>query len=109
MTLLVVERVTHGTRGLLTRWMLEVHPGVFLGTLSSRVRQTLWEQLVNGRRRPLTSALLMAYRSPGEQGFEVVPAGKGSRSVFDYDGLRLLGRELAKTTPPPRRGRDPME
>ncbi|MEI8259518.1 MAG: type I-E CRISPR-associated endoribonuclease Cas2e, partial [Deltaproteobacteria bacterium] len=39
---IVVERATPGLRGQLTRWMLEVRAGVFVGTLSSRVRDKLW-------------------------------------------------------------------
>lgn len=107
MTVFVLERVTPGTRGMLTRWMLEVHPGVFIGTLSARVRDKLWEQLVEKRRgAKKVPALLMAYRFPGEQGFKLVTAGEGSRTVFDFDGLALLGRAGASKAGS-RRGRKP--
>lgn len=93
MTVIVAERVTPGTRGLLTRWMLEVHPGVFIGTLSGRVRDALWNEVL-AKRRTRAGAMLMAYRSPGEQGFVLLTAGQGSRQAFDYDGLMLLGRPV---------------
>jgi len=38
MTVIILERVPVGVRGELTRWMLEIHTGVFVGTLSARVR-----------------------------------------------------------------------
>jgi CRISPR-associated protein Cas2 len=103
LTVIVAERVTPGTRGLLTRWMLEVHPGVFVGTLSSRVRDALWTELLSRRRRVGTSALLMAHRTPGEQGFQLVSSGQGSRTIFDYDGLTLVGKLVNDATPPRRR------
>jgi CRISPR-associated endoribonuclease Cas2 subtype I-E len=35
LTVIIVERATPGLRGQLTRWMLEVRAGVFVGTLSA--------------------------------------------------------------------------
>jgi CRISPR-associated protein Cas2 len=96
MTVLVVARVTVSLRGKLTRWMLEVHPGVFVGTLSARVRERLWA-LVTGSRR--TGACTLIARAPGEQGFSLTTAGDPGRAVVDYDGMLLLRR------PPLARGR----
>jgi len=45
MTVIILERVPVGVRGELTRWMLEIHTGVFVGTLSARVRDLLWDQV----------------------------------------------------------------
>ena len=42
MTVLVLERVPAGLRGFLSRWFLEVQANVFVGTVSSRVRDNLW-------------------------------------------------------------------
>jgi CRISPR-associated protein Cas2 len=87
MTVIIVTRVTPALRGTLTRWLLEVHPGVFVGSISTRVRARLWE-LVQNRRR-LGACTLIA-RSTREQGFTIETAGDPRRRVVDFDGLQLL-------------------
>ena len=89
MTLIVVERVTPSVRGLLSLWMLELRAGVFLGTLSPRVREEVWG-VVCGKKR--LGACLMASRALNEQGFVGQTSGEGSRTVRDFDGLMLLGK-----------------
>ena len=87
MIVIVVERATPGLRGQLTRWMLEVRAGVFVGTLSPRVRDKLWA-LVKAR-NPNGGSLLVA-RAHNEQGFFVETHGDTSRQVFDNEGLWLV-------------------
>lgn len=89
MTLIVLTRVTRSLRGKLTRWMLELKPGVFLGTMSARVREKLWS-LVTGSRR--LGACMLVTRAANEQGFRIVTAGDADRKIVDYDGLVMLGR-----------------
>ena len=92
--MIIVERATPGLRGQLTRWMLEVRAGVFVGTLSSRVRDKLWA-LVKAR-NPKGGSLLVA-RAQNEQGFFVETHGDTSRQVVDIEGLCLV----RKPAPPP--------
>lgn len=92
MTVLVVSRVTPALRGMLTRWLLEVHPGVFVGTVSHRVRVRLWD-MVQGRKR--LGACLLVCRAPNEQGFTLEACGEPRRRVVDYDGLHLLATNPA--------------
>lgn len=87
MTVIVVSRVTPGLRGALTRWMLEVHPGVFVGTVSARVRDRLWS-MVQGRLRLGACTLLATAKN--EQGFSIATAGDARRRVVDHEGLQLL-------------------
>lgn len=74
-------------RGALTRWLLEVTPELYVGTVSARVRQELWEA---------TSACVdegvavLLYPSDNEQGFEIRMAGQRRRSPIDFDGLTLI-------------------
>jgi CRISPR-associated protein Cas2 len=89
MTVIVVERVTPALRGTLTRWMLEIHAGVFVGTLSARVREKLWD-LVRSRKR--LGACTMVARAANEQGFTIACSGDTSRKTRDYDGLVLLSK-----------------
>jgi CRISPR-associated protein Cas2 len=84
---IIVERAPPGLRGQLTRWMLEVRAGVFVGTLSPRVRDKLWE-LVKAR-NPRGGSLLVS-RAHNEQGFVVETCGDTSRQVLDIEGLLLV-------------------
>ena len=92
MIVIIVERATPGLRGQLTRWMLEVRAGVFVGTLSPRVRDKLWE-LVKAR-NPKGGSLLVA-RTHNEQGFVVETHGDTSRQILDMEGLWLVRKPTA--------------
>lgn len=91
MTLIIVERATAALRGQLTRWMLEVQAGVFVGTLSARVREKLWELT---KLRIRKGGTLLVYRAQNEQGFVVESHGDTSRTVFENEGLLLVRRPL---------------
>lgn len=91
MTVIIVERASPGLRGHLTRWMLEVRAGVYVGTLSARVRDKLW-QLVKARNA--AGGSLLIYRARNEQGFVVESDGDTSRSIFEIDGLQLVRKPL---------------
>lgn len=87
MTVVIVSRVTAALRGTLTRWLIEVHPGVFVGTVSARVRERLW-RMVQGRRRLGACTLITAAKN--EQGFAIEAHGEARRRLVDFDGLQLL-------------------
>ena len=91
MTVIIVERAKPGLRGQLTRWMLEVRAGVFVGTLSARVRAKLWALVC---KRNIQGGSVLIYRSPNEQGFIVETFGDTSRSIVDMEGLLLVRRPL---------------
>ena len=42
MVIMLLERVSPGLRGELTRWLLELKAGVFVGRVSAMVRERLW-------------------------------------------------------------------
>lgn len=86
---MVLERTPTSLRGLLTRWLLEVRAGVFVGTVSSRVRDELWRAVSSSRR---AGSCLLAHVASNEQGFVIRTAGDPARAVVDFDGLMLLRR-----------------
>jgi CRISPR-associated protein Cas2 len=73
--------------------MLEVRAGVFVGSVSRRVRDGLWAEL---RQRRGLGALTLICRAPNEQGFAIQTAGDGSRELRDYDGLALLAAPVPR-------------
>ena len=46
MVVLVLTACPPGLRGDVSRWLLEIAPGVFVGRLSARVRELLWDRVV---------------------------------------------------------------
>lgn len=97
MVVFILERVSPGLRGELTRWMLEPKAGVFLGRLSGMVRDRLWEKI--GSRKGDRGAALMIFSADTEQGYDFRILGDTSRLVEDFDGLKLV------CLPKPREGK----
>lgn len=87
LTVIVVERVTAGVRGDLSRWMLQPGTGVFVGDISAMVRDRLWERLCNHRG---AGACVMVSAAANEQGFELRQHGDRSRTLIDLDGFALV-------------------
>lgn len=88
MVVLVLTACPVGLRGLLTRWLLEISAGVFVGNVSTRVRDELWTQVLDlvkdGR-------ALMVFADDSEQGYSF-RAHKHHWEVRDLDGLTLMRR-----------------
>jgi CRISPR-associated protein Cas2 len=87
MMVLIVERAPAGLRGELTRWLLEPRAGVFVGRVSATVREKLWERTCKGLKG---GAAMLIWRTNNEQGFEFQIWGDPSRSVTDWEGLKLV-------------------
>ena len=87
MVVLMLERVPPGLRGDLSRWMIEPKSGIFLGRMTARLRDKIWEKAVVGSKG---GACLQAWSSPTEQGFIVRTHGDTSRKIVDLEGLHLV-------------------
>ena len=86
MIVLILERVTPSVRGELTRWLIQPKTGVFVGRVSARVRDRLWERIVKSRR---DGAALLVHAAETEQGFAIRTAGETSKLMWDFEGLIL--------------------
>lgn len=87
MIVLILERVPAGLRGELTRWLLELRAGVFVGKVSAMVRDKLWERVCEGMKG---GGGLLVYHADTEQGFAIRYWGETDRKVEEFDGLQLL-------------------
>lgn len=76
-------------RGELTRWFLEVKPGVFVGNVNARIRDLLWERVVAGSE---SRGAVMLYSTNTEQGFAIQVHGNPRRTVVDMEGVQLIYR-----------------
>jgi len=97
MTVIVLTLCPAGLRGLLTRWLLEISAGVFIGNPSSRVRDLLWDEVTSyaGKGRAL-----LAYTTDNEQGFAFRTHDHAWRPV-DHEGLTLIHRPSERTATTP--------
>lgn len=89
MTVVVLIAAPEGLRGHLTRWMVEVNAGVFVGNPSRRIRDRLWDLLAT---RIGDGQAILVELANNEQGWSVRTAGKDRWRPTDFDGLILSAR-----------------
>lgn len=96
MVVLVLTACPAGLRGYLTRWLLEISPGVFVGHVTARVRDLLWHEVqVNTK----DGRALMVHSVRGEQrlAFKV---HRHDWMPTDFDGLQLMMRPTEPSATP---------
>lgn len=91
MTVIVLTNCPVGLRGLLTRWLMEIAPNVFIGTPSARVRQVLWDEVRTYRGQ---GRAILTYTTNNEQGFAFETFEHSWRPV-DHEGMVLIERPRA--------------
>ncbi|GIW07765.1 MAG: type I-E CRISPR-associated endoribonuclease Cas2 [Dehalococcoidia bacterium] len=89
---LLLERVPVRLRGKLTRWLLEVRAGVFVGRPPAVVREKLWQLAVRDAGR---GSIVMIHQSDTEQGYRIQTWGDPTRRIVEKDGLYLVQRRRA--------------
>ena len=87
MITLVLSASPAKLRGHLTRWLMEITPGVYVGRISPRVRDELWtlvtSTLDSGR------AIMTYPTNKNEQGF-IVRVHRSQWEPTDMEGLTLM-------------------
>lgn len=91
MIVLLVEKAAPSLRGELTRWLIEPHSGVFVGCVSARVRDLLWQRVCRSIR---DGAAILIYPAPVEQGFVIRSVGETTRLIEDFEGVTLIKRRI---------------
>jgi len=103
---MILENVPVGLRGELTRWLLEPHPGVFVGHVSARVRDRLWEKAVDARG---TGGVIQIWSTNAEQRFRLRMHGVTRRRVVEWEGVQLIAVPLPADGQPPPEGPRPAK
>ena len=88
MVVLMLTACPAGLRGHLTRWLMEIGPGVFVGRVSQRVRDLLWDRVLELAK---DGRAVMVYPARNEQGLEY-RVHRSSWKPVDVDGLTLMLR-----------------
>ncbi|MBV7264280.1 type I-E CRISPR-associated endoribonuclease Cas2e [Photobacterium sp. 2_MG-2023] len=87
MLVVVTEAVPPRLRGRLAVWLLEVRAGVYVGDVSRRVREMIWEQVTELAE---DGNAVMSWATNTESGFDFQTYGENRREPVDMDGLRLV-------------------
>ncbi len=88
MIIMIVSDCPPKVRGDLSKWLFEINTGVYVGKVSSRVREELWQRICENLRHGQAT---MVYPDSGEQkmAFRV---HNTTWEIADFDGLKLMRR-----------------
>ena len=87
MLVTVVENAPPRLRGRLAIWFLEVRAGVYVGKVSRRVREMIWDQIEKGIE---DGNAVMAWSTNTESGFDFMTLGANRRIPVEMDGIKLV-------------------
>lgn len=98
MIVIAATAIPDHLRGALTRWLLEVTPELYIGSVSAKVRDELWSAVAAST---AAGTAVLAHPADNEQGFTLRTAGSQRREPLDFDGLTLVafrreGQVMAK-------------
>lgn len=87
MLVIVLENAPPRLRGRLAVWLLEVRAGVYIGDVSARVREMIWEQVKLGLE---DGNAVMVWRTNTEAGYDFETFGVNRRVPKEMDGVKLV-------------------
>lgn len=90
MVVFILTACPAGLRGHLTRWLMEVSAGVFVGHVSVRVREHLWAQVVDLVK---DGKVIMVHPEDNEQGL-AFRTHRHEWTPVDLDGVTLMRRPM---------------
>jgi CRISPR-associated protein Cas2 len=103
MVVMILETVPLRLRGELSRWLIEPHPGIFVGHVNAMVRDRLWEKCCQGAKE---GGVWQLWSTNNEQKFQMRAYGNTKREIVDFDGVQLIRipptASAAETTTPKR-------
>lgn len=86
MIVIVLSKCPPSLRGDLTLWLQEIATGVYVGHVSARVRDQLWERITKNIK---TGQATLVYSANNEQGHSIRVHGT-NWEVVDHEGLEII-------------------
>lgn len=84
-------------RGDLSKWLCEINTGVYVGNLSTRVRDAVWDRVCENLKNGQAT---LVYTTGGEQHMDFRTHNTSWEAV-DFDGIKLMRRPTGKGQMPP--------
>ncbi len=95
MTVMILERVSPSLRGTLSRWLIEVKAGVFVGRLNGLVRNLIWEKCAKELK---DGTMIMIWKTNTEQGFDLKHTNCKDYIPINMEGIWLTMHPLFTNT-----------
>ena len=86
MIVICISDAPPSLRGDLSKWLIEINVGVYVGRVSARVREELWKRVVKSVK---AGRATMVYRAQNEQGM-AFRVHNSEWLPIDFDGLKLM-------------------
>jgi CRISPR-associated protein Cas2 len=86
MTVITVRNAPTSLRGDLTIWMQEISTGVYIGNFNTRIREELWERVLDSIG---SGEATLSYHSRTENGY-MFETNNTNREKIDFDGIPLV-------------------
>jgi CRISPR-associated protein Cas2 len=86
MVVIALSNCPVSLRGDITLWLMELTANVYVGNVSARVRDHLWDRVCANVKN---GTAILAYSTNNEQGFDYRLCNS-SRQIMDFDGLKLM-------------------
>lgn len=98
MIVICISDVPLSLRGDLSKWLVEINVGVYVGRVSARVREELWKRVVKYVK---AGRATMVYQAQNEQGMKF-RVHNSEWMPIEFDGLTLMlhPNKIYKTTQP---------
>lgn len=97
MLVIVIENAPLRLKGYLSRLLLEIRAGVFVGNYSVRVRERMWTMV---RKEIASGNAVIAWTANNDSGFDFDTCGENRRIPVLLDGLKLCSFLPAKQEDP---------
>lgn len=85
-TVITLKKTPPSLKGDLTKWMQEIQTGVYVGNFNSKVREELWQRVLENVKE---GEATISYTSRNEIGYDFKTNSK-EISIIDFDGIPLV-------------------
>lgn len=87
MFVLYLEKYPQSLRGKLKTWLYEIKPALYVGTVSKRIRDLIWNQMIITEKDVVAS---MIFDCNNSQGFDVLTIGEPKKNIVDLYGVKVM-------------------
>lgn len=99
MMIIKTTNVPDRIRGRLSRYLLEIDPGLYIGNFNNRTRSRIWSAIISDDALFASedAVIVMAWATQDDNGFSFISFGERRRHPFNLEGL-ILSRFLPMDT-----------